>query len=66
MDTLRTAIACFAAGIVVSVGSRAWYASARPYGDAALYGGLLLGSGLWMLGAYYGYRAVRRRGAVRR
>lgn len=61
MDTLRTAIACFAVGILVTVVSRAWYASARPYGDEALYGGLLLGGVLWALGAYYGYRAVRRR-----
>jgi hypothetical protein len=63
MNTTRASIALFAAGIVVSVGSRAWAAS--PLGTAeALYGGILFSGVLWLLGAYLGYRAIRaeRRG----
>jgi len=61
MGTIRTALGCFAASILVSLLSRTWYAAAFAYGEAAFYAGLLLGGVLWLLGAYFGYEAVRRR-----
>ncbi|AZH26811.1 hypothetical protein [Haloplanus aerogenes] len=61
MNTIRIAITCFAVSILVSLVSRAWYSASFAYGEAAFYGGLLVGGVLWLVGAYYGYRAVRRR-----
>jgi hypothetical protein len=61
MDATRTAIACFAASVLVSLLSRAWYVASFAYGAPAFYGGLALGGSLWVLGAYYGSRAVRHR-----
>ena len=59
MNTIQVSIVLFAAAIVVSIGSRAWYLRSLGDGTAMVYVGLLLGGLLWLLGAYYGYRAIR-------
>lgn len=59
MDDTRKAIACFAAGILLSIVARVWYVStASPDASFVLNGGLMLGLLLWLLGTFYGYRAL--------
>jgi len=59
MDDTRKAIACFAAGILLSIITRVWYVStASPDAAFVLDGGLVLELLLWLLGAFYGYRAL--------
>jgi hypothetical protein len=60
-DAYRTAVACFGVGILVSVVTRAWDAASLAAGEAIFHGGLLFGTALWLLGFYYGYRAVQSR-----
>jgi hypothetical protein len=61
MGTIRTAIACFAASILVTTAGRLWYATSAAYGESALDASILVAGVLWLLGAYYGYGAVRHR-----
>lgn len=59
MDDTRKAIACFAAGVLLSIVTRVWYVSAAsPDASFVLNGGLVLGLFLWLLGAFYGYRVL--------
>jgi hypothetical protein len=59
MEDTRRAIACLVAGILLSIVTRVWYVStASPDASFVLNGGLMLGLLLWLLGAFYGYRAL--------
>jgi hypothetical protein len=64
VDPVRRSIRSFAAGIVVSLGSRLWFSASLPSAETVFDGGLILAGLAWLLGAYYGYRATRpgRRG----
>jgi hypothetical protein len=59
MTSTRIAIGSFAAGIAVSVATRVWATTALPYDERVFFGGLALASLAWLVGAYYGYRAIR-------
>jgi hypothetical protein len=59
MTPARIGIGSFAAGVAVSVATRVWAATALPHGERVFYGGLLVASLAWLVGAYYGYRAIR-------
>jgi hypothetical protein len=62
MTPTRIAIGSFATGIAVSVVTRLWSTTTLPYGERVFFGGLVLASLAWLLGAYYGYRAIRADG----
>jgi hypothetical protein len=55
----RTAIAVFAGAIAATFVARLWARSGLPQGAAVFTGGLVLGGVLWLLEAYYGYRAIQ-------
>jgi len=59
MNATRKGITAFVAAIAVSLLIRSHSFSALPASDIVVYGGLLLGAGLWIVGCYYGYLSVR-------
>jgi hypothetical protein len=61
MDTIRTVVVCFAVSILVTAVGRLWYATSAAYGGVALDASILVAGVLWLLGASYGYHAVRHR-----
>jgi hypothetical protein len=63
MTPTRLGIGAFAAGIAVSVATRLWATTGLPYGEFVFFGGLILATLAWLLGAFYGYRAIRDGGA---
>ena len=59
MDATRKGITAFAAAIAVSLLTRLYSFLPLSADDVIVYGGLLLGAGLWLVGCYYGYVSVR-------
>ena len=62
MTPTRIGIGSFAAGIAVSVVTRMWATTVLPYGEFVFFGGLAVASLAWLVGTYYGYRAIRNQG----
>jgi hypothetical protein len=63
MSPTRTSIRSFAVGIVLSIVARLWVTSSLPYGERVFVGGTVFAGLAWVVGAYYGYRAIRNEAA---